>query len=116
MDAEMEALEKNKTWEMGDLPTGKNLVGCKRVYTVKYRVDGTLERYKVRLVAKWYTQTYDMDYLWTFSFVNKMNTVKILLLLVANCNRDLQQFDVKNAFLNEDLERNLYGSPSWIWQ
>ena len=52
MDAEMEALEKNKSWEMGDLPTGKNLVGCKRVYTVKYRVDGTLERYKARLVAK----------------------------------------------------------------
>ena len=62
----------------------------------------------MRLVAKWYTQTYDMDYLWTFSFVNKMNTVKILLLLVANCNRDLQQFDVKNAFLNEDLEGEIY--------
>ena len=52
MNAEMEALEKNKTWEMGDLPIGKKLVGCKRVYTVKYRVDWTLERYKARLVAK----------------------------------------------------------------
>ena len=51
----MEALEKNKTWELVDLIVGKRLVGCKWVYIVKYRVDETLERYKARLVAKGYT-------------------------------------------------------------
>ena len=59
MNAEMKALEKNKTWELVDLPARKRLVECKWVYyIVKYKVDGSLERYEARLVAKEYTQTY----------------------------------------------------------
>ena len=61
MNAEIEALQKNKTWEMVDLPIKKKTVGCKWVYTIKYRANETLERYKVRLVAKGYTPTYDVD-------------------------------------------------------
>ena len=52
MWVEMEALEKNKTWEPVDLPRGKSPVGCKWVFKVKYKVDGSLEKYKARLVAK----------------------------------------------------------------
>ena len=55
MNVEMEALKKNKTWELVDLPTGKRPVGCKWVYIVKYRANETLKRYRVRLVAKGYT-------------------------------------------------------------
>ena len=55
MNVEMKALEKNKTWELVKLPIGKKPVGCKWVYTVRYRVDGSIERYKARLVAKGYT-------------------------------------------------------------
>ena len=58
MNLEMEALEKNKTWDLVDLPTGKRPVGCKWVFTIKYKADGSLERYKARLVAKGYTQTW----------------------------------------------------------
>nr|CAN79888.1 hypothetical protein VITISV_019498 [Vitis vinifera] len=57
----MSALKKNKTWELVDLPKGKRKVGCKWVFTTKHRADGTLERYKVRLVAKGYTQTHGID-------------------------------------------------------
>ena len=57
MREEMDALEKNKTWEIVDKLKGNNLVGCKWVFTLKYKVDGSLERYKARLVAKGYTQT-----------------------------------------------------------
>ena len=108
MNAEMEALEKNKTWELVDLPIGKRLVGCKWVYTVKYKVNGSLERYKVRLVAKRYTQTYGVDYLETFTSVAKMNIVRILLSLAANYNWDLQYFDVKNAFFYGYLEEEIF--------
>ena len=63
---------------------------CKWVYTVKYKADGSLERYKAKLVAKRYTQTYGVDYLETFTPVAKMNTIKILLSLIANYKWDLQ--------------------------
>ena len=52
MREEMDALEKNKTWEIVDKPKGKNFVGYKWVVTLKYKDDGSLERYKARLVAK----------------------------------------------------------------
>lgn len=108
MRVEMEALEKNDTWDLVELPTGKSLVGCKWVFTVKYNADGSLERYKARLVAKGYTQTYGIDYQETFAPVAKMNTVRILLSLAAQFDWDLQQFDVKNAFLHGELEEEIY--------
>lgn len=57
MQVEMEALEKNNTWDLVELSDWKKPVGCKWVFTVKYNWDGSLERYKARLVAKGYTQT-----------------------------------------------------------
>ena len=81
---------------------------CKWVYTVKYKADGSLERYKAKLVAKRYTQTCGVDYLETFTPVAKMNTIKILLSLIANYKWDLQQFNIKNEFLNGGLEKEIY--------
>ena len=52
---EMNALKKNGTWELTELPCGKKIVGCKWVFTMKNRADGTVERYKARLVAKVFT-------------------------------------------------------------
>ncbi|CAJ2655096.1 unnamed protein product [Trifolium pratense] len=105
---EMKALEKNKTWSVMTLPDGKKTVGCKWVFTVKYNSDGSIERYKARLVAKGFTQTYGIDYSETFAPVAKLNTVRILLSLVANLDWPLHQLDVKNAFLNGDLEEEVY--------
>ena len=78
------------------------------MYTMKYRSDGFLERYKTRLVAKRYTQIYGIDYLETFAPVAKMNTMRVLLFLAANLGWKLQQFDVKNAFLHGLLEEEIY--------
>ena len=108
MEVEMTTLEKNNTWELVQLPKGKQLVGCKWVYTIKYKSDRTLDRYKARLVAKGYTQVYDIDYLDTFAPVAKLNTVRVLLSLAANLSRPLMQYDVKNAFLYGDLEEEVY--------
>jgi len=103
MELEIEALDKNNTWELVPLPNGKKSVGCKWLYSIKYKADGSIERYKSRLVSKGFTQTYGVDYSETFAPVAKMNTVR-----VSNYNWNLNQFDVKNAFLHGDLEEEIY--------
>jgi len=59
---EMKALQNNNTWELTTLSNGNKTVGWKWVFSVKYKADGTIERYKVRLVTEGYTQTYGIDY------------------------------------------------------
>ncbi|KAL6348574.1 hypothetical protein AAG906_016088 [Vitis piasezkii] len=86
MREEMSALEKNKTWEIVEKSKKKNIVDCKWIFTLKYKADGFLERHKAGLVAKWYTQTYGVDYQETYAPVAKMNTVRILLSLAVHYN------------------------------
>jgi hypothetical protein len=108
MKEEMEALLKNGTWTLVPLPKGKKTVGCRWVFSIKHKVDGSIDRYKAMLVAKGYTQTYGVDYQETFSPIAKLNTVRVLLSLAANLDWQLHQFDVKNAFLHGDLEEKVY--------
>ena len=111
MKTEMEALEKNATWELVTLPDGKSIVGCRWVFTVKHKSDGSVERYKARLVAKGYTQSFGVDYQETFAPVAMFNTVRVLLSLATNQDWSLLQFDVKNALLHGDLMEEVYMDP-----
>ncbi|RVW71265.1 Retrovirus-related Pol polyprotein from transposon RE1 [Vitis vinifera] len=108
MNEEMKSLQKNETWELVECPPGKKPVGCRWIYTVKYKADGSIERFKAKLVAKGYTQTYGIDYTETFAPVAKINIVRVLLSLAANLDWPLQQFDVKNAFLHGELSEEVY--------
>ena len=90
------------------LPSGKKPVGCKWVFTIKYKANGSIDSYKVRLVAKEYTQTRGIDYQETFAQVAKMNSVRILLSLAANLDWNLFQFDVKHVFLHRNLKEEVY--------
>jgi hypothetical protein len=83
MKSELAALELNRTWSIVELPTGKNPIGCKWVYKIKYNVDGSIERYKARLVARGYTQMEGVDYFDTLSPMAKLTTVKTLLALAS---------------------------------
>jgi hypothetical protein len=69
---EIYALQKNKTWELVQLPKGKKAIGCKWVLTVKQNPKGEVDRYKARLVAKGCSKTYGIDDDETFAFVAKM--------------------------------------------
>ncbi|CAA7404778.1 unnamed protein product [Spirodela intermedia] len=96
---------------MVTLPKNKRIVGCRWVYTVKYNSDGSLERYKAKLVAKGYTQPYDIDYVETFALLAKLDTVKILIALAINLELELNQYDVKNAFLHGEIKEEIYMEP-----
>ena len=78
------------------------------MFTVKCKADGSVERYKVRLVTKGFTQTYGIDYKETFAPIAKINSIWLLLSLVVYSNWPLHQLVVKKAFLNGDLEEEVF--------
>lgn len=85
-----------------------NTVSCKWVFSMKYKVDGSIDRFKVRLVAPGFTQIYGIDYTDTFTLVAKLNTIRVFLSLTTNLNWPIYQLDIKNEFLNENLEEEVY--------
>jgi hypothetical protein len=108
MDEEMAALDVNVTWELVALPKDKKAIGCKWVYKIKHNADGSVSRYKARLVAKGYAQTYGIDYEDTYSPVAKMTTVRAIIVMATAKGWSLHQMDVKNVFLHEDLQEEVY--------
>ncbi|KAL0549968.1 hypothetical protein IC582_014463 [Cucumis melo] len=108
MEEEVDTLKKNHTWDLVPKPKDVKPISCKWVYKVKTRADGTIERYKARLVARGFSQQYGLDYDETLSPVAKLTTVRVLLALAASKDWKLWQMNVKNAFLNGELDQDIY--------
>ena len=101
-------MESNNTWTLIPLPPGKRAIGSKQVFKIKYLPNGQVERYKVRLVAKGFTQSAGIDYHDTFAPVVKMVTIRKLLAIAAAKNWHVEQLDVNNAFSHGDLDEEVY--------
>jgi hypothetical protein len=108
MDEEFAALMKNKTWRLVPPHSGKNIIDCRWIYKVKRKSDGSIDRYKARVVAKGFKQRYGIDYEDTFSPVVKIATVRLVLSIAVSRGWSLRQLDVKNAFLHGVLEEEVY--------
>ncbi|MCO5550835.1 hypothetical protein L7F22_004328 [Adiantum nelumboides] len=108
MNEKMDVLYGNEMWDLVPLPKGKKPIGCRWVYKVKHKSDGSVSRYKARLVAKRYAQTYVIDYEDTFAHFAKMAFVRAVIAVVVAKGWILHQMDVKNAFLHGDLQEEVY--------
>ncbi|GJW01215.1 retrovirus-related pol polyprotein from transposon TNT 1-94 [Tanacetum coccineum] len=108
MQEEIEALHKNKTWELVPLPGGRKPIGNKWVYKIKKNGDDQVERYRARLVVKGYAQKEGIDFNEIFSPVVRMTTIRVVLAMCATYDLHLEQLDVKTAFLHGNLEEEIY--------
>ena len=108
MDAEFKALQRPQTWSLVPATPQVNLVGSKWVFKLKLNNDGSISRYKTRLVAKGFHQQAGIDYHETFSPVIKPTIVRLILAIAVSCNWGLRQHDVSNAFLHGILKEDVY--------
>jgi Fe2+ transport system protein FeoA len=105
---EMDSIMSNNTWELVDLPPGSKPIGCKWVFRRKYNTDGSLNTFKARLVAKGYRQKEGIDYFDTYAPVARITSIRILFALASIYDLHVHQMDVKTAFLNGDLDEEVY--------
>lgn len=108
MDEELAALQKNQTWILTKPPEEETMLPNRWVFKVKLKDDGTIDRYRARLVVKGFLQRPGLDYFETFSPVVKFDSVRMLLALAAARRMHVEQFDVKTAFLYGELEEDVY--------
>ncbi|KAG6431297.1 hypothetical protein SASPL_109376 [Salvia splendens] len=100
-------LLKKHTWTLTTLPPGKNLIGCTWVFKLKKYIDGTIARYKERLVAQGFSQVPGFDFNETFSPVVKPATIRLTLSIYVSCCWVVTHLDI-NVFLNGNLEEDIY--------
>lgn len=108
MDEEIAALQSNGTWTLQQLPPDRKAIACRWVYALKRNEKGGIERYKARLVAKGFSQQPGVDYQEVWAPVSQYKTLRALLAIVAARNLELHQLDIKTAFLNGDVDEELY--------
>ncbi|PKI50935.1 hypothetical protein CRG98_028665 [Punica granatum] len=106
--SEFDSILRNHTWELVDLPTGCKPLGSKWIFKRKMKADGSIDKYKTRLVIKGYKQKEGLNYFDTYSPVTRINSIRMILAIAALRNLEVHQMDVKTAFPNGDLDEEIY--------
>lgn len=105
---EIKSIEENGTWQLVDLPAGHRPIGLKWVYKLKKNAAGDVVKHKARLVAKGYVQRAGVDFDEVFAPVARLDSVRVLMALAVQLKLEVHHLDVKSAFLNGDLEEEVY--------
>ena len=105
---EMDSILQKEVWKLADLPPGCKPLGSKWIFKRKMKVDGTIDKYKARLVIQGFRQKEGIDYFDTYAPVARISTIRLLLALAAIHNLVIHQMDVKTAFLNGELDEEIY--------
>ena len=108
MAAELQAIEKNQTWELMNLPKGAKPIGVKWVFKTKLNENVDIEKHKARLVAKGYAQRYGVDYTEVFTPIVRLDTMRAILAVAAQYGWEVFQLDVKSAFLHGELKEEVF--------
>ncbi|GJZ91758.1 zinc finger, CCHC-type containing protein [Tanacetum coccineum] len=106
VDDEIGSIMENNTWVLSDLPPGCKPLGCKWIFKKKMKVDGTIDKFKARLVIQGFRQKEIR--LFDTNALSRISTIRLLIALAATHNLVIHQMDVKTAFLNGDLEEEIY--------
>ncbi|KAL4386829.1 hypothetical protein GQ457_09G016700 [Hibiscus cannabinus] len=108
MRSEMDSMSENQVWTLVEPPEGIKPIGCKWVFKKKTDMDGNVQTYKGRLVAKGFRQIHGVDYDETFSPVAMFKSIQILLAVAAFHDYEIWKMDVKTVFLNGKHEEDMY--------
>nr|GEW05041.1 zinc finger, CCHC-type [Tanacetum cinerariifolium] len=98
----------NNTWVLADLPPGCRPLGCKWIFKRKLKVDGTVKKFKAKLVIQGFKQKSWIDYFYTYALVARIITIRVLIAMASNHNLIIHQMDMKIAFLNGELDGEVY--------
>ena len=129
MKTEIEAITRLGTYRMTRIPSGRKPIGCKWVYKIKWHPNGTVSRFKARLVAQGFTQRRGTDFHETFAPVARMTSQRLVIAIAATENLNLYTIDVENAYLNGEIDTKLYmkqpqgfehpdysDTKIWVWE
>ena len=108
MEEEFNSLTQHGTWHLVDLPAGKNLVSCKWLFKTKFNELGEVDRFKARLVAQGYSQQHGIDFNEVYAPVARYKSIRTLLAVSNQLNLEVHQMDVVSAFLNGELQEEIY--------
>ena len=104
----MDAIEKNRTWELVDFPHNKHSIDVRWVFKVKLKTDDSIAKHKPKLVAKGFLQKQGIDYTEVYAPVARMETIRLVIVVASSRNWTICQLDVKYDFLNGPLEEEVY--------
>lgn len=111
MREEYDSLFENKTWTLEKLPSGRKALDTKWVFKTKHNASGEIERHKARLVERGCAQVEGIDYTETYSPVIRYTSIRYLLALATKYNLHMHQMDVTTAYLNGELNEEIYVTP-----